>query len=44
MHYPEGGCLISVRDYESIERGGQRMNPRTVHERFFQPLVLGMKD
>ena len=28
----EGGCLISVRDYENVERGGQRMNPRTVHE------------
>lgn len=28
----EGGCLISVRDYENLERGGKRMNPRTVHE------------
>ncbi len=29
---PEGGCLITVRDYENIERHGQRLNPRTVHE------------
>jgi SAM-dependent methyltransferase len=29
---PEGGCLISVRDYENIERGGKRLYPRTVHE------------
>lgn len=29
---PEGGCLISVRDYENIERGEKRLNPRTVHE------------
>jgi SAM-dependent methyltransferase len=28
----EGGCLISVRDYATIERGGQRLNPRTVHQ------------
>jgi SAM-dependent methyltransferase len=29
---PEGGCLISVRDYESTERSGQHINPRNVHE------------
>lgn len=29
---PHGGCLITVRDYEKVEREGQRMNPRTVHE------------
>jgi SAM-dependent methyltransferase len=29
---PGGGCLISVRDYENIERGGQRISPRNVHE------------
>ena len=29
---PEGGCLISVRDYANLERGGQRLNPRKVHE------------
>jgi len=28
----EGGCLITVRDYENMERSGQRINPRTVHE------------
>jgi len=29
---PEGGCLISVRDYASIERRGRKLNPRKVHE------------
>jgi SAM-dependent methyltransferase len=29
---PGGGCLISVRDYENIERGGQQMHPRPVHD------------
>ena len=29
---PEGGCLITVRDYETVERSGKRLNPRTVHE------------
>jgi SAM-dependent methyltransferase len=29
---PKGGSLISVRDYENVDRGGQRINPRTVHE------------
>ena len=28
---PEGGCLISVRDYANIELGGRRMYPRIVH-------------
>lgn len=28
---PEGGCLISVRDYANIELGGRRLYPRTVH-------------
>lgn len=28
----EGGCLITVRDYANMERSGQRMYPRTVHE------------
>lgn len=27
-----GGCIISVRDYESIERGGRKLYPRLVHE------------
>jgi SAM-dependent methyltransferase len=29
---PEGGCLISVRDYAAMELGGKRMYPRTVHQ------------
>lgn len=29
---PDGGCLVTIRDYEKIVRGGRRMNPRTVHE------------
>jgi SAM-dependent methyltransferase len=29
---PEGGCLISVRDYASLgERAGKKLYPRTVH-------------
>ncbi len=28
----ESGCLITVRDYANMERSGQRMYPRTVHE------------
>lgn len=27
-----GGCIISVRDYESMERGGRKLHPRQVHE------------
>jgi SAM-dependent methyltransferase len=27
-----GGCIISVRDYQSMERGGRRLYPRLVHE------------
>ena len=27
-----GGCIISVRDYESMERGGRKLYPRLVHE------------
>jgi SAM-dependent methyltransferase len=37
---PEGGCLISVRDYENVERGGQRLNPRTVHETYEGKLLM----
>ena len=29
---PGGGCIVSVRDYDSFERGPQRINARTVHE------------
>jgi len=27
-----GGCIISVRDYDSIERGGKMLYPRLAHE------------
>ena len=27
-----GGCIISVRDYEAIERGGRKLYPRQVHD------------
>lgn len=27
-----GGCIISVRDYEGMERGGRRLYPRQVHD------------
>lgn len=27
-----GGCIISVRDYDAIERGGRRLYPRHVHD------------
>ncbi len=27
-----GGCLISVRDYEAMERGGRKLYPRQVHD------------
>ena len=27
-----GGCIISVRDYANIERGGKRLYPRTTHD------------
>lgn len=26
-----GGCIISVRDYDSMERGGRKLYPRQVH-------------
>ena len=26
-----GGCVISVRDYANLERGGERLYPRTIH-------------
>lgn len=29
--YPSGGCMISVRDYANMERGGTKFYPRTVH-------------
>jgi SAM-dependent methyltransferase len=29
---PGGGCIISVRDYASMERGGRRLYPRGVRE------------
>lgn len=27
-----GGCIISVRNYESMERGGRKLYPRLVHD------------
>ncbi len=27
-----GGCIISVRDYETMERGGRKLYPRQVHK------------
>lgn len=27
-----GGCLISVRDYDAMERGGRQLYPRQVHD------------
>lgn len=27
-----GGCVISVRDYDAMERGGRKLFPRQVHE------------
>lgn len=27
-----GGCLISVRDYDAMERGGRKLYPRQVHD------------
>ncbi len=27
-----GGCIISVRDYANLERGGQQLHPRLTHE------------
>ena len=29
---PGGGCMISVRDYATMERSGSRLYPRQVHE------------
>jgi len=29
---PGGGCIISVRDYAAMERGGSKLVPRTAHE------------
>jgi hypothetical protein len=29
---PYGGCIISVRDYTNLERGGRQLHPRVVHD------------
>ena len=29
---PQGGCIISVRDYAHLERGGRQLHPRLVHD------------
>ena len=36
----KGGYIISVRDYENMERIGKRLNPRTVHETDEGKLIL----
>jgi hypothetical protein len=36
----EGGCLITVRDYENMERTGKRLVPRTVHKTDEGKLVM----
>jgi len=35
-----GGCLITVRDYENMERGGKQLYPRSVHETDDGKLVM----
>ncbi|HTP06944.1 MAG TPA: methyltransferase domain-containing protein [Anaerolineae bacterium] len=29
---PPGGCIISVRDYANLERGGRQLHPRLIHD------------
>jgi SAM-dependent methyltransferase len=29
---PQGGCIITVRDYANLERGGQQLHSRLTHE------------
>jgi SAM-dependent methyltransferase len=29
---PQGGCIISVRDYANLEHGGQQIHPRLIHD------------
>jgi SAM-dependent methyltransferase len=29
---PHGGCIISVRDYTNLERGGRQLHPRLAHD------------
>jgi hypothetical protein len=29
---PDGGCIISVRDYAAMERGGRQFYPRIIHD------------
>jgi len=29
---PQGGCIISVRDYAHLERGGRQLHPRLAHD------------
>jgi SAM-dependent methyltransferase len=29
---PGGGCILSVRDYANLERGGRQIHPRMVHD------------
>jgi SAM-dependent methyltransferase len=29
---PEGGCILSIRDYAALELGGKQLHPRTLHD------------
>jgi SAM-dependent methyltransferase len=29
---PQGGCVVSVRDYANLERGGRQLHPRLAHD------------
>jgi SAM-dependent methyltransferase len=35
-----GGCLISVRDYDAMERGGRKLYPRTIHDTPYGRIVI----
>ncbi len=37
---PGGGCLVSVRDYETMDRSGKKLYPRLTHETPAGRLVL----
>jgi len=28
----QGGCMVSVRDYDAMEKGGKKLHPRLVHD------------
>jgi SAM-dependent methyltransferase len=37
---PNGGCIISVRDYDNIERSGKQFYPRLTHETADSRIVI----